>query len=91
MSDFKRNVLTVVRAIPKGSVMSYKEVAIAAGSPRAYRAVGTIMRNNKDKKVPCHRVITSSGSVGEYNGLKGKSKARILHNEGHPTLYATLP
>ncbi|MCC6639188.1 MGMT family protein [Candidatus Falkowbacteria bacterium] len=83
MSDFKRNVLTIVRAIPKGSVMSYKEVAVAAGSPRAYRAVGTIMRNNKDKTVPCHRVITSSGSMGVYNGLKGGSKQRILQEEGH--------
>ncbi len=78
---FKERVLTVVRTIPAGMVMSYKEVALEAGSPRAYRAVGTIMANNHDPTVPCHRVIASDGSLGGYNrGIAFKKK--LLEKEG---------
>ncbi len=80
--SFKQKVLSVVKKIPKGKVLSYKEVAEKAGSPRAYRAVASIMSGNTDKAVPCHRVIRSDGKVGEYNGLQGKSKEAILRSEG---------
>lgn len=72
----------MVKKIPKGKVLSYKEVAQKAGSPRAYRAVASIMSANTDKSVPCHRVIRSNGKVGDYNGLQGKSKEAILRSEG---------
>lgn len=63
--------------------MSYQEVAEAAGSPRAYRAVGSIMRQNLDPSVPCHRVIKSDGSLGQYNRAGGtKLKEKILREEG---------
>ena len=78
---FKEKVLEVVRRIPKGSVMSYKEVAVEAGGPRAYRAVGNIMNKNRNPKVPCHRVIKSSGEAGGYNGGTER-KIRLLKNEG---------
>lgn len=80
--NFKNRVINIVKKIPKGSVLSYKQVASLAGSPMASRAVGNIMKNNKDKDVPCHRVIKSDGSVGGYNGLKGE-KARLLIKEGY--------
>lgn len=60
--------------------MSYKEVAARAGHPGAARAVGAIMRTNKDKSVPCHRVIKSDGTLGGYNGLRGE-KERLLRIE----------
>lgn len=78
---FTLAVLHVVRAIPKGKVLTYQQVAKRAGSPRAYRAVGNIMRNNKDNAIPCHRVIKSDGSVGGYNGLRGE-KISLLKQEG---------
>ncbi len=61
--------------------MSYADVALAAGSPRACRAVGTILKHNNDAEVPCHRVIRSDGMIGEYNGLQGM-KAELLRREG---------
>ncbi len=61
----------VVRDIPSGKTLSYKEVAMRAGSPNAARAVGMIMSHNKDKNVPCHRVIRSDGKIGGYNGIRG--------------------
>ena len=82
MTSFKRKVLAVVSAIPKGSVMSYKEVAVLAGSPNAARAVGTIMANNVDSSVPCHRVVRSDGGVGGYNRGGSVRKKEILRREG---------
>jgi len=78
---FKIRVLTIVSKIPKGKTMSYMEVAEAAGSPGAFRAVGTIMKNNHDSKIPCHRVIRSDGNVGQYNRGSEK-KIQLLKREG---------
>ncbi|MDD5569456.1 MAG: MGMT family protein [Candidatus Pacebacteria bacterium] len=80
MKTFKERVLRVVEKIPKGSTMSYKQVAKLAGSPRAYRAVGNIMHRNCDPKIPCHRVIRSDGTPGGYNGGT-KKKMELLQEE----------
>ena len=79
--SFSEKVLKVVSKIPKGKVLTYKEVAKLAGSENAYRAVGTILSKNYNKRIPCHRVILSNGKVGEYNRGKGKKK-KMLINEG---------
>lgn len=85
-STFADRVREVVRAIPKGSVASYGEVARAAGKPKAARAVGGIMARNDDMTVPCHRVIRGDGKIGAYNGLQGKAgpegKLALLKSEG---------
>lgn len=82
-SSFKNRVINVVAEIPKGKTRTYKEVAEMAGSPRAYRAVGNIMRGNKNPHVPCHRVVKSDGSVGGYNAVGGsEKKTEILKQEG---------
>lgn len=78
---FSEKVVAVVKKIPKGKTMSYKQVAAKAGHPGAARAVGAIMRVNKDTSVPCHRVIKSDGSLGGYNGIRGE-KERLLRREG---------
>ncbi|MEN9552010.1 MAG: hypothetical protein RI935_387 [Candidatus Parcubacteria bacterium] len=80
--SFKQKVCDVVKAIPEGSVMTYKQVAAQAGNPKASRAVGNIMAANQDKNIPCHRVVTSDGAIGRYNGLRGKSKEALLKKEG---------
>jgi len=82
MKPFQEKVIEVVKAIPYGSIMGYKEVAKRAGNEKASRAVGSIMAKNTDKNVPCHRVMRSDGSLGMYNGLQGKNKASILKQEG---------
>ena len=82
MQTFKERVLDVVTKIPEGSVMTYGSVAKRAGNEKAARAVGIIMAHNTDKAVPCHRVVKSDGSIGAYNGLRGKSKEGILKKEG---------
>lgn len=72
----------VVRDIPKGKVLSYIEVARRAGNPGAARAVGQIMSKNRDKNIPCHRVISSNGKLGGYNGGIEKKRA-LLEAEGY--------
>lgn len=77
---FADKVRAVVQSIPKGEILTYGEVAMRAGHPRAARAVGAIMRGNKDTSVPCHRVVAKNG-IGGYNGLKGTKEA-LLRAEG---------
>ena len=62
--------------------MTYKQVATKAGNPNAARAVGAIMRTNYDPTVPCHRVIHSSGMIGNYNRGGPSRKREILMSEG---------
>lgn len=81
-NTFSDSVKNVVRKIPKGKVLTYTEVAIKAGSPRAARAVANIMAKNYDPDVPCHRVIRSDGSLGGYNRGGIKKKRDILLSEG---------
>lgn len=63
---FQEKVYGVVKQIPRGKVLTYKEVARRAGKPKAYRAVGNILNKNKNPQVPCHRVIRSDGKIGGY-------------------------
>lgn len=78
---FREKVFEVVRKIPKGKTLTYKQVAELAGSPNAYRAVGTALKSNYDSKIPCHRVIKSNGKAGQYN-RGNKNKVKILRKEG---------
>ena len=74
---FQKRVKDVVSNIPKGSVLSDM-----AGSPLAYRTVGMIMSNNRNPKVPCHRVIRSDGRAGGYNQGGSRQKILRLKKEG---------
>jgi methylated-DNA-protein-cysteine methyltransferase-like protein len=56
-------VRAVVRAIPRGRVASYGLVALVAGRPGASRAVGRVMHDCDDPRVPCHRVVHADGSL----------------------------
>ena len=81
-SKFAEDVRKIVAKIPKGSVMTYAMVAKKAGHPGAARAVGTLMAANYDLKIPCHRVIRSDGTIGEYNRGGPKKKRALLIKEG---------
>ena len=81
MLSFSRKVYSIVEKIPRGKVLTYKQVAKKAGRPKAYRAVGNILNKNHDSSIPCHRVIRADGALGGYN--RGTQKKReILRNEG---------
>lgn len=81
-TTFADLVRSAVRQIPKGQTKSYGEVAAAIGHPGAARAVGTVMKNNYDKTVPCHRVICANGKIGAYNRGGAAKKRALLKAEG---------
>jgi methylated-DNA-[protein]-cysteine S-methyltransferase len=62
-------VLRARAAIPHGTVKTYKDIAIAIDRPWAYRFVGTTLANNPfPGVVPCHRVIRSDSTLGQFGG-----------------------
>ncbi|MCM3696017.1 methylated-DNA--[protein]-cysteine S-methyltransferase [Microbacterium oleivorans] len=66
---FTRRALEAIVEVPYGETASYAEIAVAAGSARAHRAVGTACaRTPWSIVLPAHRVIRSDGSLGEYGG-----------------------
>ncbi|MBA2441638.1 MAG: methylated-DNA--[protein]-cysteine S-methyltransferase [Rubrobacter sp.] len=83
-TPFQRRVLEVVAGIPRGEVRPYGWVAHEAGSPKASRAVGSVMASNPvPLLVPCHRVVRNDGTTGKYAFGAGE-KVGLLEGEGVP-------
>jgi len=81
LTKFQEKVYRVVKNIPSGKVLTYKQVARMIGHPKAFRAVGNALNKNNNINVPCHRVIKSDGSIGGYR--KGSQrKLLLLKKEG---------
>lgn len=80
-TKFQDKVYELCSKVPKGKVTTYKAIAEAMGT-KAYRAVGRALNKNPyAPKVPCHRVISSDGSLGGFaTGIKNKVK--LLKKEG---------
>jgi methylated-DNA-[protein]-cysteine S-methyltransferase len=87
LSEFQKRVVRACRSIRRGKVRMYGELAAAAGSPGAARAVGNVMAQNRYPiLVPCHRVVGSAGSLGGFSARDGISmKRRMLELEGAAT------
>jgi methylated-DNA-[protein]-cysteine S-methyltransferase len=74
---FASGVLRATAQVPFGGLSTYREVAEAAGSPRAYRAAGNALGSNPIPiVVPCHRVLHADGGLGGYSG--GLQRKRYL-------------
>ena len=70
-----------LRAIPRGEVVTYGELAALAGRPGAARAAGSFCARNRIAIiVPCHRVVSASG-IGPYGSLGAAYKRRLLELE----------
>ena len=82
-TEFQRAVRNECREIPRGTTISYAQLATNAGSPRAARAVGNVMRTNRVPLiVPCHRVVAAN-SLGGYSAPNGlQLKVSLLRLEG---------
>ncbi|MBC2011477.1 methylated-DNA--[protein]-cysteine S-methyltransferase [Listeria marthii] len=78
-TDFQKRVWQALSEIPYGVVVSYKDIAIAAGSPKAVQAVGQANRANPiPLLIPCHRCVKSNGELGGYNGADVDKKQYLL-------------
>jgi O-6-methylguanine DNA methyltransferase len=94
LRPFQRRVLEKTAEIPRGEVRPYGWVAREIGAPGATRAVGTALGHNPVPFIiPCHRVVRSDGSLGEYSGGGPEVKIRVLTFEGVPeeVLTARVP
>ena len=91
MKTFSQKVIEIVKKIPSGKILTYKEVAKRAGNEKAARAVGNILNKhfkecvkNKQKTIPCHRVVRSDGKTGGYAlGEKKKKSCQFARNLMH--------
>jgi len=82
-TDFERDVWAKALEIPRGEVRPYGWIAAEIGRPKAVRAVGTALGNNPVPLiVPCHRVIRSDGTIGQYSLGGPANKRSILAAEG---------
>ena len=83
-TKFQKKVWNYLKTIRKGTVKSYKQIAIAINRPKSARAVANAVGKNPfAPKIPCHRVIRSDGSLGGYSGKGGlKTKKLLLKREG---------
>ncbi len=83
-TQFQKDVWEAIDRIPFGETRTYKELAISIGRPKAYRAVANACGKNPNPvSTPCHRVISSDGTIGGYSGKGGiKKKKELLKKEG---------
>jgi O-6-methylguanine DNA methyltransferase len=82
-TDFERDVWRKALEIPRGEVRPYGWVAAEIGRPKAVRAVGTALGHNPVPLiVPCHRVVRTDGSIGQYSLGGPGNKRTILTDEG---------
>lgn len=81
MKTLKEKVYDLVRKIPEGKTLTYKQVSEKVGAPKAYRAIGNILNKNYDPEIPCHRVVRSDGKTGGYN-RGAEQKVKRLKAEG---------
>lgn len=86
--SFAEKVYTLCARIPRGKVSTYKEIGNAIGSKgMVYRAVGVALKHNPHAPhIPCHRVVTSDGSIGGFHGKTSgawiQKKIKLLKAEG---------
>lgn len=82
-SDFEKNVVEIIKSIPKGKVMTYKQVAESAGNPKAARAVAGILKRKSEKyNLPWYRVINSMGKISLKSKKGYSEQKKLLEKEG---------
>lgn len=83
ITNFKSQVWQIVKRIPAGEVATYGEIATRAGKPKWWRQVGWVLHQNRDLKVPCHRVVNRNGRLAPNFAFGGwRGQRRRLLTEG---------
>ena len=83
-TEFQKRVWLELTKIPKGQIITYKELSHKVGRPDAVRAVANAVGANPlIVTIPCHRVVRTDGTLGGYSGKGGiKAKKKLLLKEG---------
>ncbi|OZU89363.1 DNA methyltransferase [Virgibacillus indicus] len=83
MKPFTKNVIQIIKQIPEGNVMTYGQIAKAAGSPRGARQVARILHSMSQKyDLPWHRVINAKGQIAIKDDEGFFSQKLMLQDEG---------
>lgn len=83
MDGFRDRVLAVVEAVPSGKVVTYGQVALLAGAPRAARQVGMVLHGLREPhRIPWQRVINAQGKISTYRIGSGELQRALLEAEG---------
>lgn len=86
ITDFQRKVYLALLDVPRGATISYRELGQKIGCKSAQAIGQALKRNPFAPDVPCHRVISSDGSVGGFHGFRDgemiERKLRLLREEG---------
>ena len=84
-TPFRKKVLEELLKVRYGETVTYGQLAERTGNPKAARAVGSAMRTNPLVLIiPCHRVLPSSGRLGNYSAGGVENKKLLLSLEGNP-------
>jgi len=84
-TPFQQSVWQALLCIPKGQTATYKAIAIQCGIPNATRAVGTaIGKNPISYLIPCHRVIRSDNTIGQYRWGKHVKQHLLTYEKAMP-------
>ena len=83
-TEFQRRIWTAIQGVPAGQVLTYTELAQAAGAPNAVRAAGTACGANPIWLViPCHRILRADGDLGDYGGGPERKEWLLAHERQH--------
>lgn len=83
MARFRDKVIEIVGAVPRGQVVTYGQVALLAGAPRAARQVGMVLHGlGEEENIPWQRVINSQGKLSTYRIGAGELQRQLLEVEG---------
>ncbi|OIO32761.1 MAG: 6-O-methylguanine DNA methyltransferase [Candidatus Yonathbacteria bacterium CG_4_10_14_3_um_filter_47_65] len=66
-NNFTENVLSVIACIPKGEILTYREITKQIANQKVYYVVGNILNKNHNSAIRCHRVVRSDGTPGGYS------------------------
>lgn len=83
MQPFTKKAVDIMKNIPQGKIMSYGQVAHAAGSPRSARQVARILHSMSDKyDIPWHRIVNAKGEIAIKDGEGRYTQQILLKEEG---------
>ena len=83
-TDLQRAVWKELTKIPYGTTISYEELALRIGNPKAVRAVATAVGENPlSIAIPCHRIIRKSGEIGEYHWGTDIKEKILAYEKAH--------
>ena len=83
MTEYTRRIIEEIRAVPKGKISCYRDIALRAGLPNGARQVVMVLHSLSEKhNLPWYRILKVDGSIALENGAGAELQASLLRDEG---------